>query len=57
MWLAGGTINACDVEAPACVEVATDMPLPTAITFGKDGTLWSTENGPVPGQATVVEVP
>ena len=53
----GGTINACDVEAPACVEVATDMPLPTAITFGKDGTLWSTENGPVPGQATVVEVP
>jgi hypothetical protein len=54
---AGGTINACDVEAPACVEVATDMPLPTAITFGKDGTLWSTENGPVPGLATVVEVP
>jgi hypothetical protein len=55
--LAGGTINACDVEAPACVEVAAGMPLPTAIAFGKDGTLWSTENGPVPGLATVVEVP
>jgi hypothetical protein len=54
---AGGTINACDVEAPACVEVATGMPLPTAITFGKDGTLWSTEFGPVPGAATIVEVP
>lgn len=53
----GGTINACDVESPACVEVATGMPLPTAITFGKDGTLWSTEFGPVPGMATVVEVP
>jgi len=55
--LAGGTISACDVEAPACVEVATGLPLPTAITFGKDGTLWSTENGPVPGMATVVEIP
>lgn len=55
--LAGGTINACDVEAPACVEVATDILLPTAITFGKDGTLWSTVMGPVPGAATVVEVP
>jgi hypothetical protein len=55
--LAGGTINACDVTAPACVVVAGGMTLPTAITFGKDGTLWSTENGPVPGQATVVEVP
>lgn len=53
----GGTINACDVEAPACFEVAAGMPLPTAITFGTDGTLWSTENGPVPGMATVVEVP
>lgn len=55
--LAGGTISACDVEAPACVEVATGLPLPTAITFGKDGTLWSTEYGPVPGMATVVEIP
>jgi hypothetical protein len=24
--LAGGTINACDVDAPACVEVSTGMP-------------------------------
>jgi hypothetical protein len=56
--MAGGTINACDVENPGCVEVATAMPLPTAITFGKNGALWSTLFGPVPGgMATVVEIP
>jgi hypothetical protein len=54
----GGTINACDVENPGCVEVATGLPLPTAITFGKNGALWSTLFGPVPGgMATVVEIP
>jgi hypothetical protein len=55
--MAGGTINACDVENPACVEVASGIPLPTAITFGKDGRLWSTEFGPVPGMTAVVEIP
>jgi len=55
--MAGGTISACDVENPACVEVATGIPLPTAITFGKDGRLWSTEFGPVAGLTTLVEVP
>lgn len=55
--LAGGTISACDVNTPACVEVAGGLPLPTAITFGKKGTLWSTQFGPIPGLATVVEVP
>jgi len=53
----GGTINACDVDALACVEVAGDMTLPTAITFGKNGTLWSTIMGPVPGAATIVQIP
>lgn len=55
--LAGGTISRCDVETPACVERATGIPLPTAITFGKDGTLWSTEFALIPSMATVVEVP
>jgi hypothetical protein len=55
--LAGGTISACDVEAPGCAVVTDDIVLPTAITFGKDGTLWSTEFGPVPGATDVVEVP
>ena len=55
--LAGGTINACDVDAVTCVEVAGDLILPTAITFGKDGTLWSTLFSLIPGLATVVEIP
>jgi hypothetical protein len=56
--LAGGTINACDVENPGCAEVASGIPLPTAIAFGKNGALWSTQFGPVPGgMATVFEVP
>lgn len=54
--LAGGTISACDVTVPTCVEVSAGIPLPTAITFGKDGTLWSTEFGPVPGLTRVVKV-
>lgn len=55
--LAGGTISACHVTAPSCVEVADGLPLPTAITFGKDGKLWSTAFGAIPGLATVVEIP
>jgi hypothetical protein len=55
--LLGGTISACDVVAMTCETVAHPLPLPTAITFGKDGRLWSTELGPVPGAATVVQIP
>jgi len=54
----GGTVNACDVVDLTCGEVASSLPLPTAITFGKDGTLWSTMFGLVPGgAATVIEIP
>jgi len=53
----GGTINACDVKTMTCTEVATDMPILTAITFGRDGTLWATENALIPGLAEVVQVP
>jgi len=54
---AGGTINACDLDTLDCVEVAGDIPSVTAITFGKDGTLWSTWKGTIPGEAMIVEVP
>jgi hypothetical protein len=37
--------------------VATGIPILTAITVGKDGSLWSTVNALVPGLADVVEVP
>lgn len=52
-----GTINACDIDALTCVEVKTGLVLPTAITFGKDGTLWSTEFAVIPPLARVVAVP
>ena len=54
---AGGTINACDVMAGTCDEVATGVPIVTAIAFGKDGRLWATRNALIPGAAEVVEIP
>lgn len=53
----GGTINACDVATLTCDEVATGIPMLTAITFGSDGTLWSTSNALIPGLAEVNPVP
>lgn len=53
----GGSINACDVDALTCTEIASGIPILTAITFGKDGTLWATENALIPGVADVVDVP
>ena len=52
-----GTINACDVATLACVELRTGLASPTAITFGKDGKLWSTEYALAPSLARVVEIP
>jgi hypothetical protein len=40
----GGTINSCDLLTLSCDEVATDIIELTAITFGKDGSLWATRN-------------
>ena len=51
-----GTINACDIATLACVELAS-LTAPTAITFGKDGKLWSTEFAVIPPLARVVEIP
>ena len=55
----GGTINACDLDAPTptCAEAATGIPILTAITFGKDGSLWATKQALIPGLATVVKIP
>ncbi len=53
----GGTINACDVIAGTCDEVASGIPIITAITFGNDARLWATQNALIPGLGTVIEVP
>ena len=52
----GGTVNACDVATLACDEVATEIPILTAITFGADGSLWATQNSLIPGLAEVTQV-
>jgi hypothetical protein len=52
----GGTINACSVRKGFCYEVASDVPVPTAITFDKSGALWATRNALTPGGAEVVKV-
>ena len=52
-----GTINACDVDTRACVEVKSGLATPTAIAFGKNGSLWSTEYALVPPLASLVAIP
>lgn len=52
----GGTISSCDVSALSCSEVAAGIPILTAVTFGKDGTLHATRNALIPGAAEVFEV-
>lgn len=53
----GGTINSCDVDSLTCDEVATDIIELTAITFGKDGSLWATRNAVfTPDPAEVFQV-
>lgn len=54
---AGGTINACDLATLTCEVVAEGVPILTAITFGKDHTLWATTNALIPGAAEVVAIP
>ncbi|MGA9575151.1 MAG: ScyD/ScyE family protein [Lysobacterales bacterium] len=57
MSATSGTINACDVGTLYCSEAASGLVLPTAITFGKDGTLWSTVFALVPPFAAVISIP
>ncbi len=54
--LQGGTINSCDLDTNSCKEVATGIPILTAITFGNNGSLWATENALIPGSADVIEI-
>lgn len=53
----GGTINSCDVATLTCSELATGIVELTAITFGKDGSLWATRNAVfTPDPAEVFQV-
>lgn len=54
---AGGTINSCSPASMTCSEVATGIPILTAITRGNDGTLWATQNALIPDLAEVISIP
>ena len=50
----GGTLNACDPVGGDCDEIATGVPMHTAVTFGRQGTPWVTVNALLSGGAQVV---
>jgi hypothetical protein len=52
----GGTVSACDLRRKTCQVVANNIPELTAITFGKDGSLWGTQNSLVAGEGQVVKL-
>lgn len=52
----GGTVQACNLELATCHEVASSIPEMTAIAFGKDGSLWATQNALVAGEGEVVKL-
>jgi hypothetical protein len=53
---AGGVIKSCNVASGNCHTVASGIPELTAITFGKDDSLWATRNSLIPGHAEVFTV-
>ncbi|HSJ33752.1 MAG TPA: ScyD/ScyE family protein [Acidimicrobiia bacterium] len=52
----GGTLNACDLDSEACVQLATGLFLSTAVTVGQLGSIYATVGALVPGAADVVEM-
>jgi hypothetical protein len=47
MPVAGGRVKACSVATGSCTVRAQELPLPTAVTVGRDGTVWVAENDAV----------
>lgn len=50
---AGGTVNACDASG-SCSVWAGGLDLPTAVTVGRDGTVFVVENSSIPGGTSTV---
>jgi hypothetical protein len=53
----GGTVNACDLAAGSCQEVASGLPLPVAVAAHRDGTLYAAIASLIPGAAQVITLP
>lgn len=63
-WLAvelgqgiGGSVNACDTSTGTCTEIATGLPLVTAVAVGKDSRISVVINALVPGAAAIHVLP
>jgi hypothetical protein len=54
--LQGGTVDACDVDAHSCTELATDLTIPIATTIGRDGTVYALTEALLPS-AKVIALP
>jgi hypothetical protein len=54
--MAGGTVNACDLDAGTCATVATDLTMPIAVTVGSSGELFAAVGALIPGGATVISL-
>ena len=52
----GGTVNRCDLGSGTCEELATDIPILTAVTVDRQGTITATRNALIPGLADVFEI-
>ena len=53
----GGTVNACNLAAGTCTEVAAGLPTPIAVAVLRNGTLYAAINALTPGGAQVVTLP
>jgi hypothetical protein len=53
----GGTVNACDLSAGSCTEVAAGLPIPVAAAVDRDGTVYTAILALVPGAAQVIALP
>jgi hypothetical protein len=54
--IVGGTVTACDLStsSPGCTELATGIPMLTAIVVDKAGTVWVVKSGLDPAGAEVI---
>jgi hypothetical protein len=52
----GGTVNACNLGAGTCTTLASDLPMPIAVTVGNDGEVFALIGALIPGGASVISL-
>jgi hypothetical protein len=54
---AGGAVSRCDASASSCTRIASGVLMSSALTVGKDGSVWLVKNALIPGGADVIPLP